>query len=153
MFSKRRFWLIPAAIHAVIALLHLAIIFGGPAWYRFFGAGEQMAHMAEMGSAIPTVVTSAISTVFVILGIYSLSAAGLLRPLPMLRSVLAGITFILLFRGLAGLATPLFYRHPAMAVEGITFWIWSSLICVAIGLVHLNALVDNWRDLRPTQPL
>ena len=35
---------------AIAALAHLGcIIFGGD-WYRFFGAGEQMARMAEAGN-------------------------------------------------------------------------------------------------------
>lgn len=32
-----------AALSAIAASLHLAIIVGGPAWYRFFGAGERFA--------------------------------------------------------------------------------------------------------------
>jgi hypothetical protein len=31
------------------SLLHIGCIIGGPDWYRFFGAGEQMAKMAERG--------------------------------------------------------------------------------------------------------
>lgn len=31
------------------ALLHVSCIFGGPSWYRFFGAGEHMAQMAANG--------------------------------------------------------------------------------------------------------
>ena len=36
---------ITMAVVAVLiaALLHVACIVGGPAWYRFFGAGERMA--------------------------------------------------------------------------------------------------------------
>jgi hypothetical protein len=32
------------ALSLVAALLHIAIIVGGPAWYRFFGAGEALAN-------------------------------------------------------------------------------------------------------------
>ena len=34
-------------LSALASLLHIAVIAGGPAWYRFFGAGEGMARMAE----------------------------------------------------------------------------------------------------------
>ena len=37
------------------ASLHIAIIIGGPEWYRFFGAGERMATLAGQGSLIPTI--------------------------------------------------------------------------------------------------
>ena len=34
-------WLVAGGIlSALAALLHLAVIVGGPVWYRFFGAGE-----------------------------------------------------------------------------------------------------------------
>ncbi len=32
----------------VAALLHISCIFGGPEWYRFFGAGERMATLAAV---------------------------------------------------------------------------------------------------------
>ena len=30
-----------AGLSIVAALLHVACIFGGPSWYRFFGAGDR----------------------------------------------------------------------------------------------------------------
>ncbi|MCT7653981.1 hypothetical protein MBH78_02710 [Oceanimonas sp. NS1] len=44
------------------ALLHLAVIAGGPDWYRFFGAGEQMAKLAEQSSWYPALLTLMISS-------------------------------------------------------------------------------------------
>ena len=32
----------------LFALLHVAIIIGGPEWYLFFGAGQEMADMAAL---------------------------------------------------------------------------------------------------------
>lgn len=50
MINTGRPWLIAAGtLDALAALLHVACIFGGPAWYRFLGAGERMAGMAERG--------------------------------------------------------------------------------------------------------
>ena len=60
---------VAAFLDLVAALLHLAIVVGGPAWYRFFGAGEDMARMAERGHPWPTIVTMAIAmalTVFAV---------------------------------------------------------------------------------------
>jgi hypothetical protein len=36
-------------LSAAAALLHIAVIVGGAEWYRFFGAGEGMARLAERG--------------------------------------------------------------------------------------------------------
>ena len=44
-----RSWLIAAGVVGA-ALLHLACIIGGPAWYRFLGAGERMARLGATGS-------------------------------------------------------------------------------------------------------
>lgn len=42
---------IAGSMSFISSLLHIAIILGGPDWYRFFGAGEQMAKMTESGSS------------------------------------------------------------------------------------------------------
>ena len=52
--------LIAGVLSLLVAILHIAIVFAGAEWYRFFGAGEQMAKMAEQGSLIPAIVTLAI---------------------------------------------------------------------------------------------
>ncbi len=44
-------------------MLHLEIIIGGPDWYRFFGAGEGMAQMAEKGIAYSDIAATSIATV------------------------------------------------------------------------------------------
>ncbi|WP_406681969.1 hypothetical protein [Shewanella subflava] len=45
---------------AIAALAHLGcIIFGGD-WYRFLGAGEQMASLADNGDWYPSMVSSVI---------------------------------------------------------------------------------------------
>ncbi len=41
---------VAASLSFIAAALHVAIIFGGGDWYRFFGAGEAMASLAESGS-------------------------------------------------------------------------------------------------------
>ena len=68
--------LLAAALDAIAALLHVGCIVFGAAWYRFFGAGERMARLAEAGDWRPTVVTSGIAIVLSVWALYALSAAG-----------------------------------------------------------------------------
>ena len=117
------------------------IIFGA-SWYRFFGAGEQMAVMAEQGMIKPTIITSFIVVVLSIWSLYAFSAAGLIGCLPFIRLSLIVISLIYVIRGLAG-----FYfvshpigRHPE-------FWVWSSVICLFIGVIHLYGLKQQWTEL------
>ena len=130
-----------AALSALAALLHVAVIAGGPDWYRFFGAGERMARMAEAGRIAPTVITLGIATVLVVWSAYAASGAGLLRPLPFTAAALVAITGVYVLRGLAVL--------PAALVSTLRtpFNLWSSAICLAIGLVHAVGLWQVWKRL------
>lgn len=94
-------WLVTAGILSAFAsLLHVGVIIGGPDWYRFFGAGEEMARAAEHGSSMPGLVTAAIALILSIWALYAFSAAGLVRRLPLLRTALVLITSVYLLRGL-----------------------------------------------------
>jgi len=131
-----------AALDAIAALLHLAVIAGGPAWYRFFGAGERMARLAGARRWEPTVITLAIAGVLASWGLYALSGAGVLRPLPWRAPVLCAITAVYLLRGLAIVPALVRPRGPATG-----FWIWSSVICLGFGIVHLAGVVQRWDAL------
>jgi len=115
----------------IAALLHIAIIIGGPDWYRFFGAGEEMAVMAEQGSWHPPLVTSGIALVLFVWALYAFSGAGLIRNLPLLRSGLVIISGIYLLRGLA--VIPAYFLMPQIIDD---FLIWSSLICLIYGTTY-----------------
>jgi len=124
------------------ALLHVMVIFGGPDWYRFFGAGEHMAQMAEQGLWQPVLVTLFITTVLVIWGLYAFSAAGLIRRLPLLKTALVIISCIYLLRGLA--AIPIMVIKPEVVDS---FLIWSSLICFVYGMFYALGSWQQWSRL------
>ena len=133
---------IAATLNAIVAVLHIGCIYYGAAWYRFMGAGEAMATLAERGSIQPTIITSFIVLVFSIWTAYALSGAGIIFQLPLLRWVLLAITAIYLLRGIAGF---FFYFTP----QGRTpeFWLWSSAICLTLGLIHLFGLKQLWAQI------
>jgi hypothetical protein len=134
--------MIAAVLSAIAALLHVGcIVFGAP-WYRFFGAGERMARLAEAGDWRPTAVTAGIVAVLSVWALYALSGAGAIRALPLLRIGLCVITAVYALRGVAGLLYAAFGAGPDAA-----FWWWSSAICLAFGIVHANGLVQVWARL------
>ena len=106
-----------------------------------------MAKLAESGSRYPTVVTTGIALILGVWGLYALSGAGLIARLPLLKTGLCLITAIYLARGLAGLIAPFLSTHPAISQNSMTFWIVSSLICTAFGVVHLLGLINSWNRL------
>lgn len=122
--------------------MHIAIIVGGPAWYRFFGAGENMARMAERSEVYPTMVTLAIAAVLAIWAAYAFSGAGLLPRLPLLRTALIIIAAIYLLRGIAFV--------PVLAISGqpiTAFALWSSIIVLLYGTVHAVGIWLAWSSL------
>jgi len=134
--------LIAGALSAIAALLHLGCIYFGAPWYRFFGAGEQMATMAEQGLAYPTIITLIIFSVLSLWSAYAFSAAGLIIRLPFIRLALSLITLIYLLRGLAGFT--LMDNPMGRSAE---FWLWSSIICLIFGIFHAIGLKKQWAKL------
>jgi len=140
--SVNIFLIVGAALSAITAILHIGIIVFGAPWYRFFGAGEQMAILAEQGSLRPTLITFFIVLVLATWSLYALSGAGIIGKMPLLRLGLCTITAIYLIRGVSGfflIANPM-GRSP-------DFWLWSSAICLTIGLIHLIGLKQVWEYL------
>ncbi len=131
-----------AGLSVIAALLHVGCIIGGPAWYRLFGAGEAIAQAAEQGSWYPALITSGITLVLVLWAAYALSAASVIRPLPWLKAGVVAITAVYLLRGLALL--PVLAFRPEQATS---FAIWSSLVCLAYGAVHLYGVTRVWKAL------
>ncbi|WP_083491508.1 hypothetical protein [Thauera sp. 27] len=137
--QKNKLLIAAAICSGVAALLHLGcIIFGGD-WYRFLGAGEQMAQMAEAGHIYPTIVTSAIVAVLSIWSLYALSGAGVILRLPLLRLVLCVIAAIYLMRGVAFM--PLMHVFPE---NSLAFWAVSSAVCVVLGLLYVLGIRQSW---------
>lgn len=139
--------IIAGSLSIVASLLHLAIIVGGPDWYRFFGAGEQMASLAETGSHYPAFVTSIIAVILFVWGLYALSGAGVIITLPLMKLALCLITFIYLVRGMAGLILPFVSQHPAIVENSLKFWIVSSIICLIFGAFHLFGTINQWAKI------
>ena len=129
----------------VAALAHLGCIIFGASWYRFFGAGEQMAQMAEQGLWYPTITTSVIIIVLTIWSLYGLSGAGVIRRLPLIRIALVLISAIYLLR-----AVSFYWLMPMMPENSLTFWLVSSSICLAIGLLYAIGTFQEWSKISAT---
>ena len=142
----RNKWLMVGGIlSALAAILHLGVIVGGPAWYRFFGAGEGMAQAAERGSVTPPLITLAIAALLMIWALYAFSGAGIIRRLPLLRTALILISAVYLLRAFALL--PILILRPELVD---TFAVVSSLIVLGYGIAYTIGTWSQWSALRPT---
>ena len=139
-----RSWLVAGGVLSLTAaLLHLASIIGGPDWYRFFGAGERLARMAEQGRWTPTQMAAGIAAMLGVAAAYAFSGAGLIQRLPLLRTALVAITSVYMARGLV-VWWPSALARPDLS-PGFLFW--SSLIVLVFGLVHLVGTWQSWPTL------
>lgn len=124
------------------ALLHIAIIFGGPKWYLLFGAGQKMADMAARNMAYPVFVTLGIATILGVWGLYGLAGAGIIGRLPFMRIALFGISAIFLIRGLLP-----FLIMPFFPNLSLQFWLITSSICAIIGLLFAIGTFKVWSQI------
>ena len=148
------YFLLAGGIGSLIAAaLHVGIIFGGPSWYRFFGAGEKMANMAEAKNPVATVITLGIAGVLAAWGYYGVIGADLLssHDLPFLGDGILVIGMIYALRGLV-----IVWAISPLTVPRRGFWIWSSLICLALSSLYITGIytglschIDGFTYLKP----
>ncbi|MCE2594387.1 hypothetical protein K6Y31_06125 [Motilimonas cestriensis] len=136
------FLIAAGTLSAIAAILHFGCIYFGASWYRFFGAGEKMALLSEQGSIKPTLITSGVALVLVTWSMYAFSAAGVIFKLPLIRLALILITLIYFVRGIVG-----FFFVKSPMGRSPEFWVWSSIICLSFGIVHLVGLKQQWPSL------
>lgn len=139
---KNTFLILASVCSGIAALLHLGCIIFGADWYRAFGAGEQMALMAEAGMVYPTVVTSVIVVVLAVWSLYALSGAGVIGKLPLVRTALCLISAIYVLRGVAFI--PLM---PLFPENSLTFWLVSSGVCLFFGALYALGTKQAWAYL------
>jgi putative oxidoreductase len=147
MHRDRRWLLLGGLLTGAASLLHVAIIVGGPGWYRFFGAGERMARQAARGSPVPAVITAGIAAVLGVWMLYALSGAGVIRRLPFLRLALVLIAAVYLGRGALGIPVVLFASDPYTneLKARMTFMVVSSAICIGLGLCYAAGAAQLWK--------
>ena len=142
MKQANKLLLFGGVLSGIAALLHIAIIIGGPQWYRFFGAGEELASMAEKGLWYPAVLTFGIAVVLFLWALYAFSGAGLIRRFPLLKAGLVVISAVYLIRGLAFI--PAYIVSPEIVDD---FLIWSSLISLVYGFSYAIGTKQVWAKL------
>lgn len=126
---------------AIAAVAHLACIAIGARAYRFMGAGERMARAAAAGKLRPTLVTLAIAAVLFVWAVYAFSGAGVIVQLPFTAFVLPAVCAVYLARAIG---FPLL--KPRFPENSTAFWLWSSGICLVLGLLFAVGSIHVWSE-------
>lgn len=101
-----------AAISVFGVLIHVAAIIGGPSWYQFFGAPPQIVDSARAGTLLAPISTTCIALLMGVCAAYAYSALGLLRRLPLMGIMLAGMAAVCILRALV--LVPVAFINPQL---------------------------------------
>jgi hypothetical protein len=127
-----KFLIIAATIAAATAIAHMSCIFLGPQCYAIQMAPPQIIESAMNGTLLAPVATTIISAVFIVLGLYALSGARVIRTFPLLTLGIYTISTLCIIRGL--LPLQLWLRHPEKVND---FVLYVGLLWLATGLLYL----------------
>lgn len=123
--------LVLAAFIAVFtALAHASCIILGPSCYQAQMAPDQIVQSAIDGTWVAPIGTLAISFLFMLCAAYALSAAGILRRLPLLNLGIHCIAALCVVRGFA--TVPLSLMFPDMVSS---FSVFAGLLWFLTGLL------------------
>lgn len=124
----------------LLAALHLVLVFRPQGW-RYFGA-DALTTLAEQGSRWIAPVTFALVVLFAVWGMYALAGAGVISPLPWLKTVLIVITIIYILRGLLLLSDLIKVIARTRSIRFAVFSMGSLVtgLLYLTGTVGLNAL-------------
>lgn len=122
--SSRPWILLAAAIAAMGALIHVAAIAAGPAWYAYFGAPPGVIESARAGTWPAPVGALVIALLMAACAWYACAALGAVRRPPLLRTGLAAMAAVCLVRAL--LLPPLALTHPELrtAFQVVAALLW-----------------------------
>lgn len=126
---------------AVAAILHFSCIFIGAPAFRFLGAGEAIAKMAERGHWYPPLIAFAIGMLLSSWTAYALSGAEVVPRLPLTPYALLTIALIFLIRAIG---FPLL--KPVFPENSQAFWLFTSGTCLVIGLAFLIGAIGLWSE-------
>lgn len=130
-----------------IALVHLGIMLLGAPGYRYFGA-PSLAVEVERGSSVPALLCIGVAALLCIWGLYALSGAGRIRPLPLLRLGLLLIGTIYFLRGLLGIPQ-LVWVLTGRNVAPLRYLVF-SVVSGVTGVLYLAGLLTLQRAIRAT---
>jgi len=126
-------------INILIALGHIIGLFWSEQMFEVTGIGKEMIELAQIHSSLPYLLTIFVSIIFLIFGLYGLSADGKFRKLPFLKLGIFTIGGIYIFRGLGEIIV-----HSIQNVTSTSETI-SSVISLAIGLLFLIGGLKKWK--------
>ncbi|WDD99967.1 hypothetical protein [Thalassomonas actiniarum] len=123
------------------AIWHLLCIWGGPAWFAFARAPEQIIESARQGTLLAPVGTLVVAGLMFACTLFAFSATGLIRKLPLLTPALITIALLCTVRGI--IAVPFFLTPGGFdlwEVIASSVWLYVGICFIAGSVEHLSVV-------------
>ena len=127
-------------INILIAIGHILGLIWAEQMFEITGIRKEMSELAQTHSLLPYLLTIFVSIMFVIFGLYGLSADNKFRKLPFLKLGIFVIAGIYIFRGIGELIFDMSKQETSPLAE-TTY----SLVALAIGLLFLIGGLKKWK--------
>ena len=127
-------------INIIIAVAHIIGLFWAEQMFEKTGIGKEMAELSQTHSSLPYLLTIFVAVIFLVFGLYGLSADGKFRKSPLLKLGIFGIAGIYIFRGIGELLFGISQQEAPPMTETIY-----SLIALGIGLLFLFGGLKKWK--------
>ncbi len=125
-------------ISGLAAVWHLLCIWGGPSWFAFARAPQQIIESAQQGTLVAPIGTIIVAGLMFSCSIFAFSAVGIIRHVPLTKPALMTIAVLCTLRGL--IAIPTFYTQVGFDIWQIiasTVWFYVG-ICFLVGSVEYH---------------
>jgi len=126
-------------IASLSALWHLLCILGGPSWFVFARAPQSIIDSAQQGTLLAPVGTIIVAGLMFACTVFSFSATGLIRKIPLLKSALITISLLCILRGL--IAIPFLVTSA-----GLDIWqIIASSVWLYVGICFMSGSIEQYK--------
>jgi hypothetical protein len=126
-------------IAAASAIWHLLCILGGPSWFAFARAPEQIIDSAQQGTLLATIGTIVVAGLMFACTVYAFSAVGIIRKIPLIKPALMTIATLCTLRGLIAIPT---FMHST----GLDIWqVIASLVWFYVGVCFIAGSIEQYK--------
>ncbi len=119
-------------LNIIIGTAHIIGLLWAKQMFEITGISEEMNRLAQTHVSLPYLLTVFVSIFFFIFGLYGLSGAGQIKPMPFVKKGTFVIAGIYLIRGLGELIFDIAMQEASPLAETIY-----SIIAISIGLLYL----------------
>ncbi len=136
---QSKFLISAGVIAFVSAIWHILCILGGATWFVFARAPQQVIDSAQQGTLLAPVSTVVIASLMFFCTVFSFSAAGLIRKIPLLKPALITIAALCTLRSLIAIPT---------LVNSIGLDIWqivASSVWLYVGFCFIVGSIEQYK--------